>query len=281
MAKRLAVLVAMLALMLAAAAPALAQDRQGGQYAGEETSVTGRVENLGPKEGGGSIYGIFGEEVQGYYYLEGDVVDFGPLVGQVATAYGTLETSEDGATILNVSRVEPPDECEALSETPDLCGTETIAVNFELAVECEPPAGTIFYGLAGQEPVELIDADGDGSYEGALTLPADFGTFEMPIWIQTGTPEVPNQHTIESFGRVVLDDADLFSASVSLCDGGPGGTGNGFDGSGGPEVSGSGNEEGVPSAAKVLPSTGGILPIAGLTGLLIVAGGLLARRITR
>ncbi|MDP9486201.1 MAG: LPXTG cell wall anchor domain-containing protein [Actinomycetota bacterium] len=40
-------------------------------------------------------------------------------------------------------------------------------------------------------------------------------------------------------------------------------------------------EGGTSPIANVLPATGGILPLAGLAGLVIVAAGLLVRRISR
>ncbi|MDP9475824.1 MAG: hypothetical protein M3R38_09075 [Actinomycetota bacterium] len=64
-----------------------------------------------------------------------------------------------------------------------------------------------------------------------------------------------------------------------------GGNGGGCDGSGSAMVSGDANDAdrgGVSSATKALPSTGGVLQVAGLPGLrVVVAGGLVARRITR
>ena len=191
-------------------------------------------------------------------------------------------------------------------------------------MEFEPPAGTTFFGLVGQQPAELADPDGDGTYAGSLTLPEGFyapGPFPIPVWITTGTPEIPNQQVVEDFGKVVLEDGDAFSAGVSFCDDGTdGGNGNGGsggtdNGSGGAVVSadtsnadkGDGNsvvsapavdvdgngsmdasdgeeaarisDSAETSAASVLPATGGILPIAGAVGALLLGGGLVARRI--
>ena len=52
-------------------------------------------------------------------------------------------------------------------------------------------------------------------------------------------------------------------------------------GSGSVAASGSAGQGGASPVANVLPATGGVLPIAGLAGLALVAGGLLFRRITR
>ena len=52
-------------------------------------------------------------------------------------------------------------------------------------------------------------------------------------------------------------------------------------GSGSVAASGSAGQGGASPVANVLPATGGVLPIAGLAGLALVAGGLLFRRVTR
>jgi uncharacterized membrane protein YgcG len=161
-------------------------------------------------------------------------------------------------------------------------GNDTISASFELAVECEPPAGTTFYGLIGQDPVQLTDPDEDGTYDGSLTLSADFGTFPIPVWIIAGDLAYPQQ-TIKSFDKVVLNDGDNFSASTSFCDGdggsdNSGGSGNSGSGSGSSSSAGSGSSSG---GAKTLPATGGALPIVGLLGVMLVGSGLLVRRIAR
>lgn len=161
-----------------------------------------------------------------------------------------------------------------------------ITATFELAVECEPPVGTTFFAGASQQTAGLYDPDGDGTYTGSLTLPEGFydpGAFEVPVAILVGSPEVPNQQTIKYFGEMVLEDGDAFSASVSFCDDGTGGTDGGVvsgdtndDKSGGSVF-----EQGSAPSAKVLPATGGILPIAAAAGTLLLVGGLVARRIFR
>ncbi len=137
---------------------------------------------------------------------------------------------------------------------------------YELTVECEPPAGATFFGFTAIESLvttPLTDPDGDGVYTGSQTVPrfAPGGPPEpitlSPVRIVQGPPTVtgplgPEFLIIEDFGAVVANDTTL-SASVSFCDGGT------------PE----------------LPETGGSLPIAGAIGTLLLAGGLISRRLIR
>ena len=275
MAKRLTVLMGVLAVMLATALPASAES---------EPQLTGVIEK---PEVTSYMYGTHAvvDEVGGdLYALESDIVDLDAFVGQRVTVFGSSVRGyengqvEGGPPLFDVTRVEPA------------APGESIEVTFELAAECEPPAGTTFYGLVGQQPVELTNPDRDDSYGGALALTADFGTFEIPVAVIAGDPANP-QYVIEDFGEVGIEDGDLFSADVSFCDDGPDGDGGNSDG--GAVVSGdtnNANKGGEPpansqgsgsSVAKVLPATGGLLPIIGLTGLLTLAVGLMARRINR
>ena len=254
MTKRLVVLLGMLAVMLAAAVPAFAQ-QQGSVTA---TGVlVGPVENDDPDPT--PEYRLTDETTGTTYVGVSGFVDLAPFAGQRVIIAGAPIGGADWAPpALNVTHIEP-------AEGPGDGGTVT--ATFELAVECQPPEGATFYGMVGQQPAELSDPDGDGAYTGSLTLPEDFyapGPFPIPVWITTGTSQIPNQQTIEDFGEVVLEDGDHFSASTSFCDGGSPGDGGGGGG-----------------GARVLPATGGALPIAGLLGALLVGGGLLVRRIAR
>ncbi|QIN77296.1 hypothetical protein GBA65_00830 [Rubrobacter marinus] len=387
MAKRLAALVAALALMLVAAVPALAQE---GQAAATGVLVDGLPQDVG----GFGTHSISDEATGTLYALRSAGADLDSYAGQRVTVYGALTPGEDGSgegdfgaggtlPSIDVTRIEP---------AGDPADDGEITATFELAVEGEPPTGTAFFAGASQQVAALEDPDGDGTYEGALTLPEgfyDLGPFPVPVAMLAGTPEVPNQQTIEYFGEVVLEDGDHFSAdysfdgpapgssatfayelavdceppegaeflgltateslvttpltdpdgdgvytgsqtvprfapggpgepieispvrivqgpptatgplgpeyrviedfgavtaedrtlsaSVSFCDGGgPDGGGT----TGGPVVSGDTGGI-VPSLPKVLPSTGGLLPIACLVGLVLVAGGLMNRRRNR
>ena len=78
--------------------------------------------------------------------------------------------------------------------------------------------------------------------------------------------------TPEEAGAVVSGDTSNANGSGKGSRVGAGGNGS-VDASGGGAVWGS-----ASSATKVLPSTGGVLPIAGLAGLVIVGAGLVVRR---
>jgi hypothetical protein len=136
-AKRLVTLVGMLVMMLATAVPAFAQ--QGPPGTGEEISVTGVVENFGSSAL--PPYGLRDEATGGVYYLASDDVDFGALVGQRITAYGTPEEIVR-SVVLNVTRVVPAD---------GPAFDRTAAFDFELTVKDEPPAGTTFIGAVPAE----------------------------------------------------------------------------------------------------------------------------------
>ena len=330
--KKLALTAATMAAMTAAAVPAYAQEQaanpstqqygaapQGQQVAPQQhapqsqaVSLTGVIERL-PSDGGPAPYGITDEATGERYILDaGEGADYGLYEGHRVSVEGIPRTDPNtGFDFLQVAVIRPLD---------GPLGNGEITATFELATECEPPAGTQFFAGASQQTAALSDPDGDGTYTGSLTLPEgfyDLGAFPVPVAILAGSPEVPNQQTIEVFGEVVLEDGDHFSASTSFCDGGTGNGGSGTDdGNGSAVVSGGGNnagkggvasgvdvdgsgsvdasdgekaaeisasapEGGASPAAKVLPSTGGVLPIAGVAGLLIVAAGLLVRRIFR
>ena len=167
---------------------------------------------------------------------------------------------------------------------------------FELAVECEPPEGATFLGQVPAEsliPAELTDPDGDGVYEGSITVPkfAPGGPPEpvsLPVRIVQGPPTVtgplgPEYRVIEDFGTVVAEDR-TFEASVSFCDDG----GDDNNGGAAPVVSGDTNDDGgsvvrpggQDDGANILPATGGVT-LAAAVGALLIAAGLLARRIIR
>ncbi len=159
---------------------------------------------------------------------------------------------------------------------------------FELTVECKPPAGTEFLGFtatAGVVTTPLTDPDGDGVYTGSQTVPGfALGSPEESITIRpvrivrgppTGAgPFGPEYRILKDFGSVTSGDRTL-SAGVSFCD-----DANGAPAP--PRRPGLPATGGISSAAKALPPTGGLaLPVAGAAGALLIAGGLLFRRISR
>jgi hypothetical protein len=285
-AKRLVALVGMLAMMLTTAVPAFAQ--QGPLGASEEISVTGVVENFGSSAL--PPYGLRDEATGGVYYLASDDVDFGALVGQRITAYGTPEEVVR-SVVLNVTRVVPAD---------GPASDNTATFDFELTVKGEPLAGTMFFGAIPAEgciSVALTDPDGDGVYTGSTEVPRfppgpvpppGAEPVSLPVQIvqaDSGTSPCNPTRVIKDFGIVPANDT-TFKAKVSFKEdrGGnttPGGTtpdstapayGSGVSGSKLPSSTGE---------MKVLPRTGGDLPLPGIMGILLIAGGLLIPRITR
>ena len=305
MAKRLMALLGMLALMLAAAVPALAQQApQYGeaQYAddgvleGTVTDISGSavlVEENPSANSGGKGYFTVTDETEITKQGNGQTVpaDFADLeVGQVVEAAYADAVAESFPTQGNAASIV------ILEETGPPPG-RSATLSFELAVECEPPADATFFGnvRTGEGGpgifAQLLDPDGDGVYTGVATLPDRFGPgpnpvppsvdpVSLPVQIVqgTGTRSVPAgtlpgepTSAVRDFGVVPMEAENTFSASVSFCNGG--GNGNGGDGNGGGRT--------TPSDPVQLPATGGVLPIAGAIGAALLAGGLVARRLTR
>jgi LPXTG-motif cell wall-anchored protein len=163
-------------------------------------------------------------------------------------------------------------------------GEERATLSFELTVEGEPPANAALFGFVPAEggmSAPLADPDGDGLYTGSMTVDR-FGPGPRPVPPGTEPVSLPVQivqstGVIKDFGLVRIDGDKTFSASVSFedDDGGanPGGTSNG----------GSANGSGTgPGGIRVLPATGGAsLTVLGVMGTLLLASGLLVRRLVR
>ena len=169
MAKRLMVLLGMVALALTTALPAFAQEMP--QYGGEEIAATGVLREGLPQDVGGiGTHSITDDATGELYALRSAGADLASFEGQQVTVYGALTPGEEGSgeegfegngtlPSIDVTRVEPvgaPNE------------GEEIVVSFELSVEGEPPTGTTFFGGASQQTVGLADPDGDGTYTGSL-----------------------------------------------------------------------------------------------------------------
>ena len=312
MKKRLLILMGALAVLLAVAVPAFAQ--QESPEAGGEISVTGVVEDLGSSAL--PPYGLRDEATGGVYYLASDDVDFDALVGQRITAYGTPEEVVR-SVVLNVTRVEPADGPPP-GPPP---GEDTATLSFELTVKGTPPEGTRFFGSAvgeGGPGTPLTDPDGDGVYTASIDVPrfppgprpvppgAEPISLEVRILQENGG----SIEVIRDFGLVALDGDKEFKAKVNFKKNrggattpnpGSGGTTDPTNPETGEDVNGDGsiNEADGEVAASVsdaareaagetggrtLPVTGGVtlLPLfAGSTGLLLAAGVLLVRRTTR
>ena len=254
-------------------------------------TVTDETEITKQKEEGKQVEAAFedlevGQQVEATY------------AGAVAQSYPTQGNAESIA-ILEELACMLPEGCD------DPGDEETVTATFELTVECQPPAGTGFSASIGQGPVatgSLLDQDGDGVY--TTSLPVEQGT-KQEVLIErldpiSDEPQAPlTASTIKNFGSIEFDEDETFSASVSFCDDGSdnGGTDNGDDsdnngggsnngGSGGSGSGSSGGSSGGGALASgisgLLPSTGGSIALTLLgAGILIMGGGLLARRIFR
>ena len=315
--KRLTVLVAMLAMVLVAAAPAMAQHPSGGK----EISVTGVVQcaypsssNDGCEPGG---WNIIDYDTGLGYVLLGDT-DFGAYAGQYVTLHGFSGTSGNGDRTLDVLRIEPADQ-------PGTPSPASYTVSFALAVKGQPPAGTTFFADGIVDPrladasstVQLTDPDGDGVYTGSTVAPPGDYHLRFTQGVSTvkcsqsfgGTCPGEPVSVVKDFGTVSVGQDTTYSAGASFDDQvtpkegttspGPS-TGevtnpvtdqySGGNTSGGTTV-GEGTTTGgaAPSPsgnqgilADVLPDTGGVsLGLLGLAAVLTAAGALLARRIFR
>lgn len=306
MAKRLAVLVGMLAALLMIAAPAFAQTP------GERVEATGALQYAG-SDASYAYYDITDETTGASYLLRSDTVELGSYLDQRVDISGTLMVEElfgekTRSAYVEVDQVEP-------AESPDA----RVTVTFELTVEGEPPANAVFVGLLGGEPVplELTDPDGDGVYTYSTPLmPASVGTFEAPARIAQGEgpvrygavgPYLVGQiTTIKDFGLVTPEKDMKLSATVSFGEsqGGatttPGpdepkdptdprtgvdinedGSVDEADGEAAAKISDSAIETAKSSGEAALPVTGGVILLPLIAGLFLAFAGLLARRTNR
>lgn len=287
MAKRLLVLMAVLAAMLAAAVPAFAQT---------QVSATGvLLAGLPADVATNGTHSITDEASGTVYALKSEVVDLDAYVGQKVTVYGTLtpgEVSSDKAGFegngtlpsIDVTRVEPAD-----GPPPDPTAGTSATFDFELTVKGQPPAGAAFFGVVPAEgciSVPLTDPDGDGVYTGSLDVPRfppgpvppdGAEPVSLPVQIvqaNSGASPCNPTRVIKDFGTVPAND-DTFKARVNFKRGpvspgeptdeclavsenpeeceeyvAPGGSGSGSGGSGG-----SGSDDG--SSASNGGSSGG------------------------
>jgi hypothetical protein len=218
--------------------------------------------------------------------------------GQRVDVTGTLLVNEVYAEpILQVTGVEPIE---------DPSPGETATLTFELSVEGEPPSDATFFGTVrgeGLRYVPLTDEDGDDLYTGETTvsnfppgkrpLPADAEPLSLPVQMvqgtgtqgpdESGSPR-PGEPTsvIEDFGTVRIQDQTL-SASVSFDEDRVDNTT--------PDPDDSASDEGgsdaslLGSAASgirgLLPGTGGAATLALVGAGILLASGLLIRRLFR
>ncbi len=253
MAKRLMVLLGMLAMTMAAAIPALAQEApQYGeaQYADDEAPVPELTGVIEKPELTTYMYGTHSmtDELGNFYALESDIVDLDAYVGQRVTVSGAFVPGyedgqvEGGPPLFSVTHVE---EAGPGGPPPGPMPGRSATLSFELAVECEPPAGAAFFGnvQTGEGGpgifAELLDPDGDGLYTGVATLPDRFGPGPDPVppgvepvslavqivqgtgTRSAGSGTFPGEPTVvvRDFGVVPIEAENTFSAGVSFCNG--------------------------------------------------------------
>ncbi|MDP8951598.1 MAG: hypothetical protein M3N18_05070, partial [Actinomycetota bacterium] len=229
MAKRLVVLVGMLAVLLAVAAP-VAFAQQGPITA---TGVVGEpfTRDQDPEP----IYPITDEGRGTPYELISGFVDLEPYVGERVTIEG-VPVPGPGAPgaprLLNVTQLEP-----AGTPPPGPSPERTATLSFELTVEGEPPAGTRFFGAVPAEgciSAPLTDPDGDGVFTGSVDVPRfppgpvppDAKPVSLPVRIvqaDSGMGPCNPTRAIKNFGEVKIDGDETFETSVSFPEG-PGGS---------------------------------------------------------
>ncbi|MDQ4063741.1 MAG: hypothetical protein M3122_07620 [Actinomycetota bacterium] len=219
MVKRPLVLMAVLAAMLAAVAvPAFAQQGP------TTTTATGVL--VGPVDDGDQDptpeYRLTDEATGTNYVLISGFVELEPFAGQRVTIAGVPIGGADNAPpALNVTQIELADEDE------DPSPSDKATLSFELTVDGDPPAGTVFSGnvRTGEGGpglfVPLTDPDEDRVYTGSTTVdrfgpgprpvPPGVEPVSFPVRIVQDSSEV-----IKDFGTVKLDGDKTFEASVSF-----------------------------------------------------------------
>jgi hypothetical protein len=294
MVKRLLVLVGMLAVMLAAAVPTFAQ-QQGPITA---TSVLGPPDTSGPNPE--PTYPLIDEETGTTYEFTSGYLELEPYVGQRVTIEGVRIPGIDPLAP-NATRIQPVD-----GAPPDPITGTRATFDFELTVEGGPPAGARFFGAVPAEgciSVPLADPDADGLYTGSLDVPRfppgtrplrpDAEPVSLPVQMVQGTgtqgsdkcdflrPGEPTS-VIRDFGPVRIEDQTL-SASVSFDEDRGGNTTPGS----GDGTSDEGGSDGGPLVSttsgirSLLSGTGGAATLALIGAGILLAGGLLIRRLFR
>ena len=255
---------------------------------GSEVEATGYLSPVYPR----NVYShLLNDETTGAtYFARSEEINLASYDdGQRITVRGTLSAVEEYP--------EPILEVTGVESAEDTTSDETATLEFELAVEGNPPADATFFGTVrgeGLRYVPLMDPDEDGVYTGSTPvarfapgtrpLPPDTEPVSLPIQIVQGTgtqsPDANDSlrpgepiRTIKDFGPVQAEDKTL-SASISF--GGNQG-GSTTPDSGDESTSGSGDAGGTRS---LLPGASGVVLTLGVVTLL-VAGGFLIRRVTR
>ena len=294
-ARSLAVLTVVLAVLLAAAPELLAQEVPA--PVGSEVEATGYLSPVYPRD---AYSHLLNDETTGATYLaRSENVDLDSYDdGQRVEVTGTLMVDK-GYTepIVQVTGVEPVE---------DPSPGEPATLTFEPSVEGEPPSDATFFGTVrgeGQRFIPLTDDDVDGLYTGNTTvsrfppgtkpLPPDAEPASLPVQIvqgnrtqgsdESGSPR-PGEPTsiVEAFGPVRIEDQTL-SASVSFEEDRGGNT---TPGSGDATSDEGGSDAGLLGGAasgisSLLPGTGGTAILALIGAGILLIGGLIIRRLFR
>ncbi|CAA9445475.1 MAG: hypothetical protein AVDCRST_MAG28-664 [uncultured Rubrobacteraceae bacterium] len=316
MKKRLVILIGMLAALLVAAVPVLAQ----GQVTATGVLERSTRESPDPTP----RYAITDEESDTSYELFDAGAELEAYVGERVTISGTQAPgpgTPDGPLAVDVTQVTPADDPPGPPP-----GEDTVTLSFELTVKGTPPAGTRFFGSAvgeGGPGTPLTDPDGDGVFTGSVTVPrfppgprpVPPGAEPVSLSVRIVQENGGNLEVIRDFGLVPLEEDRTFEARINFKrdrgdtttptpnnggsgSGGSGGTSEPTSPESGEDVNGDGSIDAtdgevaasVSEAAReatektgerTLPVTGGMAPLslfAASAGLLLV-GGLLIRRI--
>ncbi|CAN5591196.1 hypothetical protein BH24ACT22_BH24ACT22_01800 [soil metagenome] len=289
--KKLVLIITVLAMTIGVAAPALAQvaDDQYSPGTGESVSATGVVER---PEATTYMYGthaLIDETSGAQYALQSDVVDLNLYTGERVTASGTLVPGyengqiEGGPPLVDVTRVEPVGESGASSEytrTGSIIGVNENGI----FVSEDPTLGVEDDGYCEKTYEFLFDGDTEilRQQNGEL-VPARADELETGQSVEVTYTETPGDvipaicPTPRTADKIVILGENPEVPREDPPDDSPNEPSNPSD-----EDSGNGGEDGKESEddLTLLPDTGGIsLPIAGAAALMI-AGGLLARRLS-
>ena len=315
MAKRFAVLVVVAAAMTAMTVPAFAQEAPAeapsaaeAQYESEHVTSPETVQVTGEVVERGGWFYVENQTTGKEYYLTGSGNLFEPFQGEVATVYGTAECGV-GICSLEVEKVEGLEqEATIVGEIVEIGGWQHLV---------DDATGTEYYLVGSFDSPEEADAltgkrveavgvtqcftDGpeygcqisfssiEPIGEAAENVPAE-ETIPAEESVPAEETTVVKEKTVVAAETTAIDAEDAVSPEQAGIDVNEDGSVDEADGQHAVQVSDSavaaseqgtlpatGSEGMVSSATKALPSTGGVLPIAGLAGLIAVAGGLLVR----
>ena len=226
----------------------------------------------------------------------------GPAPGEPTTtikSFGPVTLEEDATLSASVS-------CDGTGPKTE----DKVTVDFELTAQGQCPVGTTFFTTMGTPDSEgfsraLLDPDGDGTYthseefdRGQLVENIEFLRGINIENTSYGPMAEKETEFVRDFGNVVFDEDTTLSHSVTCSETtnpepttNPGSTnpeptnpGNGStniidNGSGNTNQGASQNK--VQAAIEMLPDTGGISLMVLGSGVLLIGGGLIARRILR